>query len=324
MTDTMDGPDRPRAGGPDHMVIGIDLGGTKCHAALASGADSILVETHELVARYPDAVTALEAVIGELQDAARRLGGTVGGVAVGVPANVDPATGLIVNGLNLGWDRIDLRARLDRVVDAPYTIENDVNLAAIGEASRGAGRDATSFVVLALGTGLGGAAVVNGSLIRGRHNAAGEVGYLVADRHQLRKPGLLGMESIVGGLGIAARARELATLHPESCLHGVADLDAATVLAAAVDRDVVAEQILDEVIDHLAMTVIDVTAVLDAELVIVTGGVGHALAAHLPRVRDIVRQTFGHAPELVVSQLRPSAALAGALTRARRIATHGD
>ena len=99
-------------------------------------------------------------------------------VVVGIPAVIDPGTGLATAGPNVHWQGFDLMGILAAEVAEPFEVDNDVNLGALGQAWRGAGRGVHSFVTISLGTGIGGGIVIDGHLIRGRHNAAGEVGYL--------------------------------------------------------------------------------------------------------------------------------------------------
>jgi glucokinase len=290
-------------------VIGVDLGGTKCSAVLADGSGAIVDQVHRSSDALPDPVDVLIGVLADLRAAAAERRLEVRAVAIGIPAFVDPVSGLVVGGWNLGWQELDLRARLDPVVREPYALENDVNLAALGEARVGAGVGASSFVTVSLGTGLGGAVVVDGQVLRGRHGAAGEIGFLMADRGQLRRPGLMGMESRVGGRWIAARARELAAGDP------VLE-DAAAVFAAAGRGNAVATQVLEELLEHVAMTIVDVTAVVDPERVVLDGSIGRALEPYLPQLVQLVEPSVLYPPDIRVSRLQPTAVLAGAVAEA--------
>jgi glucokinase len=295
----------------DAAVLGVDLGGTKCHAVLVDGSGRVVDEVYRSSDHLPDPVDVLLGVIGDLRASAAACGLAVCGIGIGVPAFIDPDSGLVVGGWNLGWDRFDLRARLDAVLTEPYTIDNDVNLAALGEARVGAGQGARCFATVAIGTGLGGAVVVDGQVLRGRHGAAGEFGFLLADRGQLGRRGLMGMESRVGGPWIGARMRELA---PDS---GV--LGAAAVFAAARDGDPVAAQVLTELVEHVAMTIVDVTAVVDPELVVLDGSIGRALGPYLEQVVGLVEPSVLYPPDVRISTLAPNSTLAGAVAEAWRV-----
>lgn len=308
------------ADGPS-AVIGVDLGGTKCHAVLVRADGAVLREVYRPTREMPDPADLLIDTIARLRRTATGAGHEVGAVGIGIPAFVDPASGLVSGGWNLGWHGFDLCTRLDDELPEPYVVENDVNLAALGEARVGAGREATSFVVVSLGTGLGGAVVVGGRLLRGSHGAAGEFGFLLTGRQDLRRPGLMPMEARVGGPAIAARARRL--LDDGAPGAGLASTDASTVFAAAARGEPVAVQLVDELVEHVAMTIVDLTAVLDPQRVILDGSVGRALRPHLAQVAELVALSVLYAPDLMVSELEPSAALAGAVAEARRVAGDG-
>jgi glucokinase len=300
----------------DPLVVGVDLGGTKCHSVLADASGAVVQEDWRRTDGRDDPADVLVDGLTALLGAARERGAAVGAAVVGVPGFVDAASGLVVGANNLGWTAFDLRARLDPLLDVPFAVQNDVNLAALGEAHVGAGRGAASFVTVSLGTGLGGALVVDGKVLSGAHNAAGEFGFLLACRQQLRRPGLLGMESLVGGPALAARARELAT---DDGVTGLRWDDAAAVFAAARGGNPIGVRVVEELLEHVAMTVVDVCAVLDPERVVLDGSVGRSLAPWLPGLEELVRPSLLYPPDLRISTLAPNAALAGAVSEATRL-----
>jgi glucokinase len=298
-------------------VIAVDLGGTKCHGALADLAGEILEEDYRRTFELPEAADTLLASIASLREAARRTGLPVRAVAVGIPALLDPDTGLAVAGPNLGWDGFDLGGVLKATLAEPFTVDNDVNLAALGQAWRGEGRGASSFVTLSLGTGIGGAVVLDGRIVRGRHNAAGEIGYLLNARTELRRdtaePAL---ESRAAGPAIARRARELAARDPSRTTLDPATATGADVFAAAAAGDPVATAVLDETVEHVAMAITNITAVLDPQRVILDGSVGRALEPYVPRIAELVGRNAFAAPEVLVSRLGPNATVVGAIAGA--------
>lgn len=291
---------------PRRLVIGVDLGGTKCHAALVDPAGTFVHEVYRRTSELPDPADLLIDTVAGLRRAALAAGQDVGGVGIGVPGFLDPGSGLVVGAWNLGWHGFDLCARLDEELSEPYVVENDVNLAAVGEARVGAGRGARSFVVMSLGTGLGGAVVIDGHVVRGAHGAAGEFGFLLPGRDQLGRPGVMAMEACVGGWALAERGA------PDQA-------DAAALFAAARRGDRPAVQVLEEFLEHVAMTVVDVVAVLDPERVIFDGSIGRALGPYLARLGELIAPSVLYVPELVVSALTPSAPLVGAVAEARDV-----
>ncbi len=314
----------PRKG----SVVAIDLGGTKCHGALADLGGMILAEqiipTHGAATPYE----SLLACLNTLRDEGRRRALPATAVAVGVPAIVDAGSGRAIAGPNVQWEGFDLAGRLARDLDLPFVVENDANLAALGHAWRGAGRHTRDFVTIAIGTGIGAAAIVNGKLVKGSHNAAGEIGYMVLTREQLRESGrggLGGFERVAAGPGIERRAVELLTMRPEvdSVLRAGSPISSEAVFEAARSHDPIARQVVDELLDDVAIAIIAVTGALDPERVILDGGVGRSLE---PFVSEIARRVVRHVPvmpDLCVSRIGPNATVVGAIAAALRLSHSG-
>lgn len=317
-----DGLGRPRVGLEVNLgldaVLGIDLGGTKCHGALADVSGSILTETVVSVADAGGALPALDAVWNALATDAAARGLRLASAAVGVPAVVDQNTGKAWRGPNVGWDGVEVGAHLAGH-QVPTLIDNDVKLAAIAEGASGKAAGISDFVLLSIGTGLGGAVVSGGQLLRGRVNAAGEFAVMIPTLdvlHQQRTGGTGGLESILSGAGIQARVAALRT----------ADASAAAELAdGAGAREVIAghqaglphsSAIMADVIDALALAVINVCAVVDPELIVVDGTVGRALAPFFDEVEAIVARHLEDAPRIVPSELGPNSTVRGAIAGA--------
>ena len=166
-------------------VLAVDLGGTKCHGALADLSGAMVCEDDRPTQGEGGAFAALSATISTLQAAASKRGLHVDAVAVGIPAILDPDTGMAVGGPALDWQEFEIVGRLRVMLEAPFLVENDANLAALAHAWRGDGRGLRDFVTVVMGAGIGAAVVANGRLVKGRHNAAGELGYLLTSREQL-------------------------------------------------------------------------------------------------------------------------------------------
>ncbi len=316
-------PGRPRAritfNDQAGSVIGVDLGGTKCHAALADLSGTVLHElrrpTHGDAAPY----RTLLAVIRDLRGEARRRQLPVLAVAVGVPAILDAETGVAVCGPNVQWQDFAIVPRLAADVDVPVIVENDVNLAALAHAWRGDARQVDDFVTISIGTGIGAAVVANGRLVKGHRNGAGEIGYLTlsTDRlHRRMENGVGDFEERASGPGIARRAAELlATTGEPSALRG-ADVTPAAVFRAAAAGDPLAGAVIDELLDQVALVLVAVGAILDPELVILDGSVGRSLSPYVDRLAQRIGGRLWSAPRLVVSSLGGDSTTIGAIAAA--------
>jgi glucokinase len=316
-----DGPGRPaarlrfdrRAG----SVLAIDLGGTKCHGVLADLAGTIVVEDLRPTASMPTPYETLRASIDALLKSAEA---PVVAAAIGVPAIVEPVAGHVLGGPNVLWHDFALGDELRAVLDVPLVIDNDVKLAAMAQAWRGLGRGLSDFATVAIGTGVGAAIVANGELVRGRNNAAGELGYLILDSDELGEghaDGLGGLERVITGPAIVARARELLAADPAPRSR----LDAATVtseqvLTAALAGDRVARRVVDGVLAALQKALIALSVTADPTVIIIDGGVGRSLEPYLGRLSEGLARHTPWTPTLAVSQLGSSATVIGAIATA--------
>jgi glucokinase len=304
--------------GPVGGVIAVDLGGTLCRGALADLAGGTVAEDFRSAGEGPDAAASLLGCVAALREAARGLGMPVRAVVVGIPALIDPVSGLATAGPNVHWQDFDLLDRLRRELAEPFEVDNDVNLAALGQAWRGAGRGVGSFVTMSLGTGVGGAVVLDGHLVRGRHNAGGEIGYLPMSRGRRAS-----LEDVVSGRALHARAAALLARGVESSLDA-ATFEVADLFVAAAGGDLLGRTVVDRLVGDVAMAVAGVAAVVDPERVILDGSIGRALEPWLPVLREAVAAQVFAAPEVVVSDLGPDATITGAVARALAVVSELD
>jgi predicted NBD/HSP70 family sugar kinase/biotin operon repressor len=273
------------------FVLGIDIGGTKLHIALADMQGAVVAESIEPTTH--DGGAAVVAQIGRMADALlaqanvapQRLRGAV----MGSPGIVDPTSGAIIIAPNIaGLDSLDVRAALRARLGVDVAIENDVNLAAVGEHWRGNSRQARNFAFIAVGTGIGMGVFADGQLIRGARGAAGEIAYLPlgGDPYDARGQRLGTLETAAASAGIAARYAGLG---------GAANLTVREIFDR-LDTDEAAQVTIDEVGRVIATAVLAVHSVLDPEIVILGGSIGARpelklrIEAHLERcMREPVR-----------------------------------
>ena len=304
-------------------VIAVDLGATRCEGALADLSGELLYQEARPTREQGTAFATLLASVDALRAEASRQNVPVAAVAVGVPAILDPDSGLGVGGPNVEWDGFEVVGSLAARLDIPFVVENDVNLAALAHAWRGEGRRVGDFFTFYIGTGIGGAIVANGRLVKGHHNAGGEVGYLVTDAEQLRRPldhGLGGLESLASGPAIVAQAHRLLGRDDAPSVLGEGELSCEAVFAAAADGDPIAERVVREVLDHAGMALVALAAIVDPALVILDGPVGRLLEPYLDVLSGFLRARHPLPPRLVVSRLRGNSTLIGAVAAALQLA----
>jgi predicted NBD/HSP70 family sugar kinase len=266
------------------FVLGIDLGGTKLHIALADLKGAIVAETIEPT--VADGGPAVVAQIGRIADALVAGAGVapkrLRGAVMGSPGMVDPQSGAIVIAPNIaGLDCLDMRSALRARLDVDVAIENDVNLAAVGEHWRGSSRKTRNFAFIALGTGIGMGIFADGQLIRGARGAAGEIAFLPlgGDPYDARGQRLGTLETSAASAGIAARYAGLGGA-PGTTVREIFD---------SLETDQAARLTIDEVGRVIATAIQAVHSVLDPEIVVMGGSIGARpelklrIEAHLER-----------------------------------------
>jgi glucokinase len=294
-------------------TVGVDVGGTKIAAGLVDEQGQVVArERTESPATDPQQIVL---TIGEL---VRRLSGTETVEAVGVSAAgfVDKARAMVVFAPNLAWRDEPLKRFLEEELDLPVIVENDANAAAWGEFTFGAGEDVEDFLMLTIGTGVGGGLVIDGDLVRGGFGMGGEVGHITMVPGGVRCGcGNLGcLESYGSGSALVRVSRELAGTHPDSA-RGLVEraggdptrITGPLITAAAQEGDAFAIARLAELGDWIGQGVATLTAVLDPNVVVIGGGVGDAGELLLDPVRDSFERHVtgrGHRPMLEVRQAK--------------------
>jgi glucokinase len=309
-------------------AIGVDLGGSHVMAALIDESGEIH-SRHEIdiVDLAPDAVFAsLDTVIrGALDDA--RGDANVVGIGIGSPGNIDPTTGTIRYSPNFGWTNVPLGEHVRASFKHPVFVANDARCATLGEFVYGAGRASKNFVLLTLGTGIGGGIVADGALILGEQMGAGEFGH-----HQIRPRdgfvctcGKIGcFEAQASGTGLIRHMLALAPSFPRSTLPDVprAKLGSKAIRKGAQAGDAHALAAWRNWTSDLALGLANVIAFVNPEAIALGGGVSSAGAFMLDTVRPMVDELTTMVPRgktrLITALLGNDAGAVGAATMAMR------
>jgi glucokinase len=238
-------------------------------------------------------------------------------ITAGAPGVTNVNSGMVVSAPNLrDWNEVPLRTMLERELSIAAIIENDTNLAAVGEHWRGSATGVQDFVFIALGTGVGAGIFINGRLHHGANWSAGEIGYsgvsgVLRQPLEVYAPGQ--MERSIGGLGIEAEWKRLLTRELRSNIGSLEHLRATEIFDLAVDGDRLASQLVDYTAQILADCVVNLSLVLDPAVVILGGGVGSH--PELCRVTEklLARNEFAK-PQVRSSSLGTQAQLHGAIS----------
>jgi len=308
------------------QVVGIDLGGSHLHFALADFRGKILQDTLKKI-RPEDGPHKL---IGEIVDGARSLtakaGGRLRAVAIGVPSPVDAERGVVAFAYNLpGWKDIHLGRELERKLRVPVFLENDANMAAIGEHWRGVAQGVNNFVFIAIGTGTGSGVFVDGKLYRGRTGSAGEVYHMNIDWPRWAEDfGDSGhFESYVSGMGIAAEGRKALPSPVVSTTTSLAaERDAQFVFEAFRQGDPNAHAVLEKTFTMLGVGIVNIISVLDPDLIVLGGGIAKGAPDFmLSTLGKVVQQIYKeNAPPIKLSALEDKAQTFGAIRSALDLA----
>ncbi len=262
------------------LALGVDLGGTKVETALVD-ANGKIISSH----RYPtnpekgalriidDVVTCVEECLDKGKEDARALG-------IGVAAQID-LSGVVLSSPNLGWQNVPLRAMLEEKLKLPVVVTNDVRAASWGEWHFGAGKGVDDFVVIFVGTGIGGGVVSGGHMLEGCSNTAGEIGHttLIVDGRNCSCPNKGCLEAYAGGWAIAERAQEAVQANPEagkaliSLAGGVEKITAALVSQAYHDGEILSSQLVKETAQYLSAGLVSIVNAFNPCLLVVGGGV---------------------------------------------------
>jgi predicted NBD/HSP70 family sugar kinase len=287
------------------FVVGLDLGSRFLRGAVCDLAGQIRAR-QDVELRGTDADGALVAIAelhASLVEAAALPAGRIDGVVLGIPGVVETGSGALrltqpyIRGLEGRAFGAEVQARLGSAVN----VENDVNLAAVGEGWTGVARGVDDFAFLSIGTGTGMGLVLGGGLHRGNHGAAGEVDWALA-----------GVDGNVdpSAEGTAALAAELGW---NGATTAVQPYDARDIFTAARRGDELAGTIVAEIARRIAAHVAPVAAVADPALIVLGGGLGMNGDLLLEPVRALLAQWLPYPPRVEISSLGENAVLMGAV-----------
>jgi len=294
------------------LVVGLDLGARFLRGGLCDLNGELRARQDvELDARDAHAVLdALTRLHAQLVEASGLPAERIDNVVVGIPGVVGGASGNVSLATNVpGLEGREFRREVADRLGLPVTLENDINLAAVGEQWSGIARGVDDFVFISIGTGLGSGVVLRGELHRGRNGAAGELDYARA-----------GDDSVDPcASALSALAAELAAERPgETSL--TPPYDPRAVFAAARRADPVARAVIVEEARRVALHIAPVAAVADVGLVILGGGIGANADLLLEPIRAQLGDWLPYPPRVEVSSLGEAAVLTGALALGRRAA----
>ncbi|WP_071392962.1 ROK family glucokinase [Bacillus tuaregi] len=312
----------------EKWLVGVDLGGTTIKMAFISQAGEILHSWEIPTDRREkgkDIPLSIARSIDQKLDELKKSKIQIAGIGIGAPGPVNEDGSLEV-AINLGWRNFPLQEILERETSLPVTVENDANVAALGEMWKGAGHGAKNMLCVTLGTGVGGGIIVNGEIVHGANGAGGEIGHVTSvpvggAPCNCGKNGCL--ETIASATGIVRLAREeLSSSVEESQLRAHEEISAKLVLDAAKEGDSLANRVIEQVAFHLGLALANLANGLNPEKIVIGGGVSKAGDTLLQPVRAIFTPfafpRVAQAAEIVPATLGNQAGVIGAAWLAKQ------
>ena len=293
------------------LAVGIDVGGTKIAAGVVDSNGRVIAR-RDTATPVSDRQSLVDAIIGVARDLAAEH--SVEAVGVGVAGLVDRAGETVRFAAHLPFQDEPLRGELATALGLPVVVDNDANAGGWAESRFGAARGAQDAVFVAVGTGIGGAIIIDGVLRRGWQGASGEIGHLIVERDGRPCPcGSRGCWEQYGSGRALVRAAEAAGFEVP---HGAA------ITAAGAAGDKRAREVLSEIGEWVGVGIASLVAVLDPEVVVVGGGVSAAGDLLLEPARAsfhdyLTARDRRPEPPVLLAALGPDAGFIGAADLAR-------
>ena len=277
--------------GTSACAIGIDLGGTCIKYALISAQGDILFSDEDPT----DAMTSRDKVLGRIIAAidktltvASQLELQVSCVGLGSPGTVDIEAGQVKSGANniTGWHGFPLRDHLVKQVNLPVYIDNDANLIAVGESVYGIAQEKTSSLVVTLGTGIGGAILMEGKLLRGTNNASAEFGCMVLPFHNAQQElDVVSWESLASAKALVARFQQLSEL--DSVFYQQ-EVNGRFLFSEFHKGNKYAAKAIDENARWLGVGIASLINIFNPAQVVIGGGISEAGEFYIEKIRQQV------------------------------------
>jgi glucokinase len=312
-------------------AAGVDLGGTKVEAAYVdeNGRLGQRIRRHTDVKDGPKAVE--DEIIKAVQDLMASADSRPVGVGVGVAGQIEAGSGVVQFAPNLEWRNIPLQSELSEAIQLPVIVENDVRVATRGEWLHGAGQGCNDLICIFVGTGIGGGIIIDGHMLAGCSNTAGEIGHIVVD---VNGPnchcGNRGcMEALAGGWAIAQSAQEAIRSDPvagaeiiKQAGNVLEEVSAKIVAQAAQEGDPLAMSVIDQATQALIAGATSLVNAFNPCRLILGGGVIEGMPALIGRIAHGVHEdaltAAGKSLEILPAKLHNDSGVIGAAALAIR------
>lgn len=308
-----------------HFFLGVDVGGTNAKLAVLSGGDAVATKT--IATRSGEGPDALFDRVGIWADSVTNGRKNLTAVGVGCAGLVSRAGELQTSPNLPGWQGVRLAQVSQKRLGVAAVVDNDVNAAAYGELYKGCAKESKMFVLITLGTGVGGGIVCNRKILRGVNNYAGELGHMtINDKGPLCTCGNRGcLEAYLGAQALVRHAKSLLRRRRGRVLSRLVaagtPLDPKAIAQAARQNDDVAKIVFETAAERLGVALASLVNLLNPDIIALGGGVAGGFGLMKAKLNEVVRkQAFDPSADGVVirkAQLGNKAASIGAALLAR-------
>ncbi|ENH97467.1 glucose kinase [Gracilibacillus halophilus YIM-C55.5] len=309
----------------DKVTIGVDIGGTTVKHAIIR-EDGEMITNWEIPTRLDhkgaqvphDIWSSIQDQLVQ-QNIDKR---DIIGIGVGAPGFIDPETGIVTIAVNIGWENYDLKQILQDLSGVSVFVENDANVAALGENWKGAGNQVHNMIAVTLGTGVGGGIISNHTIINGANGTGGEIGHITVEKDgascNCGRKGCL--ETVASATGIVRQAKEMIDSGVKTDIvnqvNDEASITTKDIFEVAKTGDQAMNELLDHVIDVLGFALAGVAMTTNPAKIVIGGGVSKAgdqlLQPLKKKFESYCLPRTTHACEFVLAQLENDAGVYGA------------
>jgi glucokinase len=265
----------------DKYAIGVDLGGTSIKLGIVTNTGRLIKKISIRTEAEKGPKKVINNIIFGIKELTEKSKYKIDGIGIGCPGVVTPGKGIVEDPPNFPrWKKVNIGKIIFQEFKKPVFVDNDANAAAIGELTFGSGKNYKSFIMITLGTGVGGGIVINKKIYHGDFGAAGEIGHISIDFNGPKcNCGSYGcIEAYAGNLYLRERVRTELRKHPESKMWKLINNDLnkvspRNIQSAAEVGDAYAKSVINELGVHLGSAFASLCNVLDISVFIIGGGI---------------------------------------------------
>lgn len=281
------------------MYIGIDLGGTNIGIGITHNDNLIFKDS-----RSTNKESGYEGIVKNICDGIEEIlkknnikRSNIEGVGIGIPGIIDPKTNMVVEVVNLGWENVDFKNDLEKLIGIPVFLGNDATVAGVAEYELGALKGCENGVLITLGTGIGAGIILNGKVFEGAHGIGAEFGHMIVGENfydcNCGRNGCF--ETFASSTAIIKYTKKLINEGKKTKIlnmvnNNVDRIDGKVIFQAAKEEDEMAIEVVDRMTDYLAKGIVNIMSILDPEIFVLGGGLSAAGDYLLEQVKKKVEK----------------------------------